>query len=87
MLDLDDHPAAVDVTDFEAYRLGCTESGCVGGRQRRAGLQARDCLEKPRWRSAQPAACVARGRRDRFRNLAVAERDLKEKSRSQVGLN
>ena len=47
VLDADHHPAAVDVGDPEAGDLRHAQPGRVGGRQRGAGLQARDGLEEP----------------------------------------
>jgi hypothetical protein len=47
VLDADHHPAAVDVGDPETGDLRHAQPGRVGGRQRRARLQARHGLEEP----------------------------------------
>ncbi len=89
MLDPDDHPAAVDIGGFEAHCLGCAQSRGVGGRQRRARLQARNRFEKPHGLiGTQHNRQLARlaGVGNTFRDLAVAGRHAEEEPKRADGL-
>ena len=46
MVDLDHHPAAVDIGHLEAHRLRGPQASRIGRRQRGARLQRRHCLEE-----------------------------------------
>jgi hypothetical protein len=46
VLDPNDHPDAVNISDLQANRFGRVQPGRVRGRQRGTGLQARNRLEK-----------------------------------------
>ena len=75
VLDPDHHPAAVDVADLQADRLGGAQPRRIGRRQRGAGLQARHRLEKAHHLvGAQHHRQLARlaGIGDALRDLAMA---------------
>lgn len=47
MLNSYDTAFAVDIADLQMHRLGGPQSCGISCRQRRAGLQARNCFKKP----------------------------------------
>ena len=85
MFDPDDHPPAVDITDFEAHRLGRPQPRRISRRQRGTRLQACHCLEKPHHLvGAQHHRQLARlpSVRDTLGNIVMTERDAIEEPQS-----